>query len=118
LRIERWQTQGTGAGEGALSDSAPSWRGTALQYPTNAKKTKAKKKKHRQRAKNVVWRGVGAGDSKTKTDGHTTGGGFIAYHVPLFPLFPVHPLPLDRNIFFIWIFSLGAKNVWGYYGRY
>ena len=61
----------------------------------------------------MVWRGVGAGDSKTKTDGHTTGDEFIAYHVPLFPLFPVHPLPLARNIFFIWIFSLGAKKVLG-----
>ena len=36
--------RGTGAGQGALSDSAPNWRGTALQYPTNAIKVKPKKK--------------------------------------------------------------------------
>ena len=47
LRIERWQLgRGIGAGEGALSESAPNWRGTALQYPTNAKKLKSKKNKH------------------------------------------------------------------------
>ncbi len=58
LGIERWQTQATGAGQGALSDSVPNWRGTALQYPTNAKKVKAQKKKHT---------GVGVGDSKKTT---------------------------------------------------
>ena len=36
--------------------------GEALQYPTNAKKAKEKKETHRQRAKKVVWRGVGVGD--------------------------------------------------------
>ena len=49
LGIERRQLGGTGAGEGALSESAPNWRGTALQYPTNAKKLKPKKKKHPHR---------------------------------------------------------------------
>ena len=58
--IERCQTQATGAGQEALSESAPNWRGTALQYPTNAKKVK-----HRGQKK-MVWRGVGAGDSKQK----------------------------------------------------
>jgi hypothetical protein len=49
-----------------------------------------------------VCRGVGAGYIYIYiNDGHTTGGGFIAHHVPLFPLFPAHPLPLDRNDFFI-----------------
>ena len=46
LGIERRQLGGTGAGEGALSESAPNWRGTALQYPHNAKKLKPKKNKH------------------------------------------------------------------------
>ena len=49
LGIERRQLGGTGAGEGALSESAANWRGTALQYPTNAKKLKPKKNKHRDR---------------------------------------------------------------------
>ena len=44
LGIERWQTGGTGAGQGTLSDSAPNWRGPALQYPSNLKKVKPKKK--------------------------------------------------------------------------
>jgi hypothetical protein len=61
----------------------------------------------------VVWRGVGAGDSKTKNKEDTTGGGFIAYHVPHFSLFQAHPLPLDNNNCFTWIFSNGAKNVLG-----
>ena len=49
LGIERRQLGGTGAGEGALSESAPNWRGTALQHPTNAKKLKPKKNKHTDR---------------------------------------------------------------------
>ena len=49
LGIERRQLGGTGAGEGALSESAPNWRGTALQHPTNAKKLKSKKNKHPDR---------------------------------------------------------------------
>ena len=61
----------------------------------------------------MVWRGVGAGDSKTKKDGQTGGGVFVANHVPLFPLFPAHPLPLDRNNFFTWILSLGANSKMG-----
>jgi hypothetical protein len=45
----------TGAGQGALSDSAPKQRGTALQYPTNAKNVRPKKKeKQRQQAKKKV----------------------------------------------------------------
>ena len=59
--------RGTGAGQGALSDSAPNWRGPALQYPTNAKKVKPKKKNTDRGQKIVVWRGVGAGNSKKKT---------------------------------------------------
>ena len=47
--IERWHLGGMGAGEGALSESAANWRGTALQYPTNAQKLKPKKNKHRDR---------------------------------------------------------------------
>ena len=49
LGIERRQLGGTGAGEGALSESAPNWRGTALQYPSNAQKLKPKKNKHSDR---------------------------------------------------------------------
>ena len=49
LRIERWQLGVTGAGQRALSDSAPNWRGTALQYPTNAQKVKPKKRKNTYR---------------------------------------------------------------------
>ena len=68
LGIERWQTGGTGAGQGALSDSAPNWRGTALQYPTKAKKVKPPKKNLTDRGiKKVLWRGVGVGNSKKKT---------------------------------------------------
>jgi hypothetical protein len=51
LGIERRQLGGTGAGERALSESAPNWRGTALQYPTNAKKLKPKKNKYTDRGK-------------------------------------------------------------------
>ncbi len=43
LGSERRPSHGTGAGQGALSDSAPNWRDTALQYLTNAKKVKPKK---------------------------------------------------------------------------
>ena len=49
LRIERWQLGVTGAGQRALSDSAPNWRGTALQYPSNAQKVKPKKRKNTDR---------------------------------------------------------------------
>ncbi len=44
--LARVTTQATGAGQGALPDSAPKQRGTALQYPNNAKKVQPKKKKH------------------------------------------------------------------------
>jgi hypothetical protein len=67
------------------------------------------KKRNTQTEGKKKWFGEGC---KTQNDGQTTGGGYIAYHVPLFPLFPARPLPLDRNIFFIWIFSLGAKRNW------
>ena len=60
LGIERWQTGGTGAGQGALSDSAPNWRGTALQYPTNAKKLKPKKRNSQTEGKKK-WFGEGLG---------------------------------------------------------
>ena len=61
----------------------------------------------------MVWRGVGAGDLKKKNDGQTGGGGFVANHVPLFPLFPAHPLPFDKNNVLPWIFSLGANSKMG-----
>ena len=48
-RLVEHTVGGTGAGEGALSESAPNWRGTALQHPTNAKKLKPKKNKHPDR---------------------------------------------------------------------
>ena len=60
LGIERWQTGGTGAGQGALSDSAPNWSGTALQYPTNAKKLKPKKRNSQTEGKKK-WFGEGLG---------------------------------------------------------
>ena len=60
----------------------------------------------------MVWRGVGVGNSK-KNDGQTGGGGFVANHVPLFPLFPAHPLPFDKNNVLPWISSLGANSKMG-----
>ena len=72
LGIERWQTGGTGTGQGALSDSAPNWRGTALQYPTNAKKLKPKKRNSQTEGKKK-WFGEGLGreiqKKKRRTDG-------------------------------------------------
>ena len=58
LGIERWQIGGTGAGQGALSDSAPNWSDTALQYPTNAKKLKPKKRNSQTEGKKK-WFGEG-----------------------------------------------------------
>ena len=113
LGIERWQTGGTGAGQGALSDSAPNWSGTALQYPTNAKKLKPKKRNSQTEGKKK-WFGEGLGrEIQKKNDGQTGGGVFVANHVPLFPLFPAHPLPFDKNNVLPWIFSLGANSKMG-----
>jgi hypothetical protein len=82
--------------------------------PHQRQKAQTKKKKLTDRGqKKVVWRGVGAGDSKKKNDGQTGGGGFVANHVPLFPLFPAHPLPFDKNNVLPWIFSLGANSKMG-----
>ncbi len=46
-----------------------------------------------------------------KNEKHATGGGFIAYHVPRFPLFPAHPPPLDNNIFSHGFVHLAQKNI-------
>ena len=72
LGIERWQTGGTGAGQGALSDSAPNWRGTALQYPTNAKKLKPKKRNSQTEGKKK-WFGEGLGREIQKKKRRTNG---------------------------------------------
>ena len=53
------------------------------------------------------------GKFKKKNDGQTGGGVFVANHVPLFPLFPAHPLPFDKNNVLPWIFSLGANSKMG-----
>jgi hypothetical protein len=75
--------------------------------PPTPKRPKQKKKKPTDRGRKK-WFGEGlVREIQKQNDGHTTGGGFIAYHVPLFPLFPAHPLPLDRNIF-----HLAQKKFW------
>ena len=56
---------------------------------------------------------VWGGGFKKKNDGQTGGGVFVANHVPLFPLFPAHPLPFDKNNVLPWIFSLGANSKMG-----
>ncbi len=87
----------TGAGQGALQQSTPNWRGTALQYPQEAKK--------------VVWGRGGAGNLK-KNNEHITGCGIFANRVPRFPLFPPSTRPLDDNNSFIWISqSCGKKKM-------
>ena len=81
--------------------------------PPTPKSSNQKKETHRQRAKKSgLERGWG-GRFKKKNDGQTGGGGFVANHVPLFPLFPAHPLPFDKNNVLPWIFSLGANSKMG-----
>jgi hypothetical protein len=81
--------------------------------PPTPKRPKQKKRNTQTEVKKCGLEGGWCGRFKKKNDGHTTGGGFIiAYHVPLFPLFPANPLPLDRNIFSYGFFHLAQKTFW------
>jgi hypothetical protein len=93
LRHDRHREQ---VQQGALSEPAPNWRGTALQDPSNAKKVKIPQKPDRQREK----RG-GLEREIKKNKEYTTGGGFIAYHActSLSPLFSAPPT-IGQQYFF------------------
>ena len=41
----RWQTHGGGAGQGALSESAPNWSGSALSTPPTSKRSQTESNK-------------------------------------------------------------------------
>jgi hypothetical protein len=60
FKSERWQTHEGGVGEGDLFESASRSTGTEQQYP------RLRHKVPDRGQKKVVWRGVGAGDSKKK----------------------------------------------------
>ena len=107
------QTQVTGAGEEALQESTPNWRGTALQYPHNAKKMRAQKKTHRHKGSKKSGLGKGwCGKFEKKIDEHINGCGILAYRVPRFPLFPPSTLHWTTNNSFIWISqSCGKKKM-------
>jgi hypothetical protein len=118
LGIKRWQIGGTGAGQRALSDSAPNWRGTALQYPTKDKKVKPKKKKHTDRGiKKVLWRGVGVGNSKKKTTDRQVVVIFKPIMYLSFPSFQRTPYHSTKKFLTI-DFLTWRKKQNGYYGRY
>ncbi len=108
------QTQVTGAGQGALQQSTPNWRGTALQYPHNAKKMRVQKKTHRHKGSKKS--GLGCGKFEKKTTNTLESEGKARYKViwgagnlkqktifancvPRFPLFPPNTLPLDNKKF-------------------
>jgi hypothetical protein len=63
---ETRQSHITGAGQAPLSDSAPNWGGTALQYIPNPITAIAQNKRERQRSRKVIFLGVEAADSKIK----------------------------------------------------
>jgi hypothetical protein len=92
----------TGAGQKALQQSTPNWRGTALQYPHNAKKNESSKKDTQtQRKQTSGFERGWCGKFEKKNNEHITGCGIFANRVPRFPLFPPSTLPLDNNNLFI-----------------